>query len=188
MGKDQSFSDFYRDLKEIAGHLLRSERPNHTLQRTALANEAFMRLFGKRRIKDLDVQSALPLAARHMRQVLVDYGRRRLAQKRGGGLVRVPLFESDHSIVRDEDSFLALNQALDELGKLDPRALAVVELKFFRGCTNQEAAKELGVSDGTVEAVWLHARLWLYRSLHTVKKKSSTGYVSQMLTETPQPE
>lgn len=99
--------------------------------------------------------------------MLVDYGRQRRAKKRGGNLIRVPLFESDHSIVRDEDSFLALNEALEELGKLDPRALAVVELKFFHGCTNKETAQQLGVSDGTIEAVWLHARLWLYRALST---------------------
>ncbi|MBS1826578.1 MAG: sigma-70 family RNA polymerase sigma factor [Acidobacteria bacterium] len=172
-----SISDFYADLKEIAGHLLRSERANHTLQRTALAHETFLRLFGKRRLKDIDLEALLPLAAHQMRQVLVDYGRRRRAEKRGGGLVQVPLFESDHSIVRDEDSFLALNEALEELGRLDPRALAVVELKFFRGCTNQEAADELGVSDGTIEAVWLHARLWLYRALNAPPRKSPDGRV-----------
>ena len=165
--QDQSVSEFYAELKVIAEHLLRGERANHTLQRTALVHETFLRFFGKRSIKELDVHTLLPLAAHQMRQVLVDYGRKRRAKKRGGDLVRVPLFESDHSIVRDEDSFLALNEALEELGKLDPRALAVVELKFFRGCTNKEAAQELGVSDGTIEAVWLHARLWLYRALST---------------------
>lgn len=168
----EPLSDFYAELKEIAGHLLRGERDNHTLQRTALVHEAFLRLFGKRGIRDLDRQAFLPLAAHQMRQVLVDYGRKRQAKKRGGGLMRVSVLESDHGFVRDEDSFLALNEALDELGKLDPRALSVVELKFFRGCTNQEAARELGVSDGTIEAVWLHARLWLYRALRTPSEKA----------------
>ncbi|HUS05195.1 MAG TPA: ECF-type sigma factor [Bryobacteraceae bacterium] len=168
----EPLSDFYAELKEIAGHLLRGERDNHTLQRTALVHEAFLRLFGKRSIRDLDRQVFLPLAAHQMRQVLVDYGRKRRAQKRGGGLMRVSVGESDQGFVRDEDSFLALNEALDELGKLDPRAQAVVELKFFSGCTNQEAARELGVSDGTIEAVWLHARLWLYRMLSSPSEKS----------------
>jgi RNA polymerase sigma factor (TIGR02999 family) len=168
-----SFSEFYAGLKEIAENLLRRERPNHTLHRTALANETFLRLFGKRKVHKVDPRELLPFAAHQMRQVLVDYSRRRGSQKRGGDQVRVPLFDSDHFIVRDEDSFLALNKALDELGKLDPRALAVVELKFFAGFTNQEAADELGVSDGTVERVWLHARLWLYRALaHSPEQKS----------------
>ena len=158
-------TEFYAGLQEIAGHLLRRERANHTLQRTALVHETVLRLFGKKSIKEVDLQALLPLAAYQMRQVLVDYGRKRQAQKRGGDLVHVPLFESDQSIVRDQDSFLALNEALDELGKLDPRALAVVELKWFSGFTNKEAAEKLGVSDGTIEAVWLHARLWLYRAL-----------------------
>src|SRR5450432_3264096 len=163
--EQRDLSEFYADLKVIAGHLLRRERANHTLQRTALVHETFMRLFEKRSVKDFDFSALLPIAARQMRQVLVDYGRRRQAIKRGGDMVRAPLFQSDHSIVRDEDSFLALNEALEELGKLDPRALTVVELKFFRGCTNKEAAEELGVSEGTVEVVWLHARLWLFREL-----------------------
>jgi RNA polymerase sigma factor (TIGR02999 family) len=159
--------EFYTELKAIAGFLLSGERANHTLQRTALVHETVIRLFGRRSIKELDLSALVPLAAHQMRQILVDYGRKRLAKKRGGDLKRAALFESDLSIVRDEDFFLALNEALDELGKLDPRALTVVELKFFRGCTNKEAAQELGVSDGTIEAVWLHARLWLYRALST---------------------
>lgn len=159
--------DFYKDLREIAGFLLRAERPNHTLQRTALVNEMFVRLFGSRKIRELDRQLFLPIAARQMRQILVDHGRKRRATKRGGDLVRAPLIESDHCLVRDEDSFLALNEALEALGKLDARALAVVELKFFGGMTNKEAALQLGLSDGTIESIWLHARLWLFRSLNT---------------------
>jgi RNA polymerase sigma factor (TIGR02999 family) len=124
-----------------------------------------MRLLGKRSIETMDFQALRPFAIHQMRQVLVDYGRRRQSQKRGGGWAQVPLFESDHSFVRDEDSFLALNEALDALGKLDSRALVVVELKFFGGLTNKEAAQELGVSDGTIESIWLHARLWLYKKL-----------------------
>lgn len=184
-------SEFYADLKQIAGHLLRKEYANHTLQRTALVHETFMRLFGKRKIRTVDLQSLLPFAAHQMRQVLVDYGRSRRAQKRGRDFVRVPFIDSDHSIVRDEDSFLALNEALEELGKLDPRALAVVELKFFGGLTNKEAAQQLGVSDATVEAVWLHARLWLYRALSApLQNRSSLQHVQRnrsisMISELP---
>ena len=177
--KQLGLDEFYAELKVIAGQLLRRERPNHTLQRTALVNEAFLRLFGKQTIQHVDLGASLPLAVHQMRHVLVDYGRKRRAKKRGGDLVRTPLFESDHAIVRDEDSFLALNEALEELGKLDPRALSVVELKFFGGFTNKEAAEELGVSDGTIEAVWLHARLWLYRAL-----SSRLSIASPAITET----
>jgi len=161
----------YPELREIAGRLLRKERDNHTLQRTALVHEAFLRLFGKKQIRDLAPQEFLAFAAHQMRQILIDYGRKRSAKKRGGDFCRVPMFESEHSFARDEDSFLALNDALDRLGDLDPRALAVVELKFFGGCTNNETAEVLGVSDGTIEAVWLHARLWLLRELNTPARK-----------------
>jgi RNA polymerase sigma factor (TIGR02999 family) len=100
-----------------------------------------------------------------MRLLLIDYARKRLAKKRGGNLSRVVLVDSIHNVLRDEDSILVMDEALGRLGSIDARALRVVELKFFAGCTNDETAEILGCSDGTVEAVWLHARLWLHREL-----------------------
>ena len=155
----------YPELREIAARLLRGERDDHTLQRTALVHEAFIRLFGRSPDQTLSAQNFLGLAAHQMRQILIDYGRKRHAQKRGGEFSRVPLFDANLSAARDEDSLLALNEALDRLGEIDSRALSVVELKFFAGYTNDEAAEILGVSDGTVEADWQFARSWLFGAL-----------------------
>ena len=104
-----------------------------------------------------------------MREILIDYGRRHRAKKRGGDFDRVPLFEIDPSVEEDLDRFLGLDQVLNRLGRIDPRALNVVELKFFGGYTNAETAKILGVSDGTVEADWQYGRSWLFGAL---KEKS----------------
>src|ERR1022692_3605598 len=103
----------YPELREMAARLLRRERDDHTLQRTALVQEAFIRLFGKRPDRTLSTQSFLGLAAHQMRQILIDYGRKHHSQKRGGEFARVPLFEGDRGFARDEDSFLSLNEALD---------------------------------------------------------------------------
>jgi RNA polymerase sigma-70 factor, ECF subfamily len=159
----------YPELRELAGRLLRRERRNHTLQQTALVHEAFMRMLkGKARLKDLPPAEFLALAAHQMRLILIDYGRKHRAKKRGGEFSRVPLFEFEHSFERDEEALLALDEALNRLAKLDQRAVKVVELKYFAGCTNDEVAEVLGVSDGTVEADWLHARLWLRRELRSL--------------------
>ncbi len=149
----------------MASRMLRRERSDHTLQRTALVHEAFIRLFGKQPDQKLDTREFLSLAAHQMRQILIDYGRKHRSQKRGGELLRVPLFEADKGNERDDDSLLALDEALERLGKIDPRALSVVKLKFFGGYTNAEAAVILGVSGGTVEADWQFARSWLFGAL-----------------------
>src|ERR1700730_14332688 len=100
----------YPELREMAARLLRRERDGHTLQRTALVHEAFIRLFGRRPDQTLSAQNFLALAANQMRQILIDYGRKHHSQKRGGEFARVPLFEADSSTARDEHSLLALNE------------------------------------------------------------------------------
>jgi RNA polymerase sigma factor (TIGR02999 family) len=155
----------YSELRDMAARLLRSERHAHTLQPTALAHEAYIRLLGKGLRKDLLPQEFLALAVHQMRQILVDYGRKHYAQKRGAGLNRVPLTEWASRIFRDEDSVVALNEALERLGELDPRARSVVELKFFGGMTNAETAAVIGVCHATIEADWQFARAWLYGRL-----------------------
>lgn len=152
----------YPELRRLAGALLRGERCNHTLQRTALVHEALIRVFGNRPKPDVPQHMLLALTARHMRQALIDYGRRRRSQKRGGAIVRVPLEEHADGCLGNRDSLLSLNGALETLGAFDSRALSVVELKFFCGFTNEEVSKILGVSDSTVEADWQFARAWLY--------------------------
>ena len=155
----------YPELREMASRLLRSERDGHTLQTTALVHEGLIRLFEHPPAAELSTQAFLALAATQMRRVLIDYGRRRGSKKRGGEFCRVPLFDFPMSPNMGQIDLLALNEALDRLEKVDPRAVSVVELKFFLGCTNDETASILGVSDGTIETVWLHARLWLFREL-----------------------
>ena len=156
--------DLYPELREMAARLLRRERDDHTLQRTALVHETFIRLLARRSTHTDSSEGFLARAAHLMREILIDYGRRRHAKKRGGDFARVALFEADQALRtdRDEDGLIALNQALDQLGKIDQRALSVVELKFFCGCTNAEAAKILRMSDGTVESDWQFARSQLF--------------------------
>jgi RNA polymerase sigma factor (TIGR02999 family) len=158
----------------MAGRLLRRERGAHTLQRTALVHEAFIRLFGRCPDQSSSTQDFLSLAAHQMRRILIDYGRKHHSQKRGGGFARVPLFDAEPGAAQDEDSLLALDEALNRLGQIDSRGLAVVELKFFGGYTNYEVGEILGVSDGTVESDWQFARSWLFGILS--EKSRGVGY------------
>lgn len=119
----------------------------------------------RKRLQDIEPAEFMLIAAHEMRRMLIDYARKHRTRKRGGDFARVPLLDSEHGFFRDEDTVIALDNALSRLGETDRRALQVVELKFFAGCTNEETAQILGCSDGTVEAVWLHARLWLHREL-----------------------
>jgi RNA polymerase sigma factor (TIGR02999 family) len=155
----------YPELREMAARLLRRERDAHTLQRTALVHEAFIRLFGRSPSQVASARDFLALAAHQMRQILIDYGRKHGSVKRGREFERVPLFEGDQGVQADVDQFLSLNEALERLARIDPRALSVVELKFFSGHTNDETAEILGVSDATVEADWQFARSWLFGTL-----------------------
>lgn len=157
--------EVYPELREMAGCLMRRERAGHTLQRTALVHETFIRLFGVHPGGTTSVRSFLALAAHQMRNILIDYARRHRSLKAGGGYSRVPLFEVEDGRAQDADALLALNEALDRLGELDERALSVVELKFFGGFTTAEAAAVLQVSDGTVEEDWHFARSWLFGAL-----------------------
>jgi RNA polymerase sigma factor (TIGR02999 family) len=155
----------YPQLREMARRLLRHERPNHTLQPTALAHEAFLKLFGKRPDQTVNTGTFLAFAAHQMRQILIDHGRKHSAKKRGGDFAKVPIFDADHAVTSDLDGLLAIDAALEKLGRIDPRGLEVVELKFFAGFNNAEAAEVMGVSTATVESAWHHARLWLFREL-----------------------
>jgi len=158
----------YSELRRIAARQLRRERPNHTLQPTALVHEAYLRLVDVDRLNVRDRTHLLSLAARLMRQVLVDNARRRRALKRGGDPTLVSL--SEVSIPTDTAAVdvLALDEALNELSSDDPRLSRLVELKFFAGLTIAEAAHALGVSTATVERDWTIARAWLYERLSRV--------------------
>jgi RNA polymerase sigma factor (TIGR02999 family) len=161
----------YPELRAMAGNLMTRERQGHILQRTALVNECFIRLFGNCPSGTISTGNFLAPAAHQMRHILIEHARREAAQKRGNRTVHVPLSEGDGTIEPVEDEWLALDQVLDRLGGIDKRALSVVELRFFCGYTTLETAGILGVSGGTVESDWQFARSWLLRALRTAARE-----------------
>jgi RNA polymerase sigma factor (TIGR02999 family) len=155
----------YPELRRIAARLMRRERSGHTLQPTAVVHEAFLRLANQRTVDWQDRAHFLGIAARVMRQILIEHARRRGAAKRGANPDRVTL---DEALVAGNDpalSMLALDDVLTRLADVDPRGAQVAELRIFGGLTVQEVAHALGVSARTVHADWAMARLWLAREL-----------------------
>lgn len=155
----------YDHLRNLAGGILRRESPGHTLQATALVHEAWMRLSDLGRVEAKDRGHFTAIAARSMRQILVDHARKKKAGKRGGGWDRVTLDAALSNLERGELDILALEQALETLTAQDPRKARVVELRFFGGLSMPEIAEVLGVSVRTAESDWFMARAWLRRSL-----------------------
>lgn len=151
----------YEELRELAGAYLRRERAAHTLQPTALANEAYLRLVDETKIEWRDRAQLLAIAARAMRQILIDHARRRGALKRGGGRERVTLSDAPGIAGDAPLDLLELDAALEALEALDARKSRVVELRFFAGLTLKEVAEALGVSLTTAEDDWYFARAWL---------------------------
>ncbi|MBB6063905.1 RNA polymerase sigma factor (TIGR02999 family) [Pseudoxanthomonas broegbernensis] len=163
--RDRLVDAVYPELRAIAQRQLRNERGGHTLQATALVNEAYLRLSGLDRIQWRDRVHFVHLAARVMREVLVDHARRRSAQKRDGG-ERVSLTALE---LAGEDAggvdVAALDAALDALHRLDPDKAKLVELRYFGGLTIEETAEALGSSPATVKRHWQVARVWLFEAL-----------------------
>jgi len=155
----------YGELRALAGAYMQRERANHTLQPTALANEVYLRLVGKTNIEWRGQAQFLAIAARAMRQILVDHARAKATAKRGGDRARLSL--SDTSGIVDDAAIdvLDLDEALAALHELDPRKAQVVELRFFAGLTTREAAEALQLSTTTVDDDWFMARAWLRRRL-----------------------
>jgi RNA polymerase sigma-70 factor (ECF subfamily) len=159
------FADLYAELRQIAAAYLRTERRDHTLQPTALVNEAFIKLAERTGAAWNDQAHFRASAAAAMRQILVDHARRRGTDKRGGGWMKVSL-DSGVAIGAGMDiDVLALDEALAQLHALDSRKARVVELRFFAGMTCDEAAEVVGVASKTAEADWYMARAWLRRRL-----------------------
>jgi len=154
----------YDHLRQIAGELMNGERRDHTLQPTALVNEAYMKIVELRRIRYRDRQHFFAIAAQMMRRILVDHARARGARKRDGG-ERVVLDISSHLADSPTADILDLDEALLRLEEMEPEKAKVVELKFFGGLTNDELAELLGCSEKTVRRHWKVAKLWLYREL-----------------------
>lgn len=154
----------HQELRRLASFHLRSERPNHTLQSTALVNEAFMRLLGREPADLRNRSHFIAIASRLMRQILVDYARARAAGKRDGGN-RIALDDQlDIPIMQDEE-LVALDMALDALARIDDRQAKIVEMKFFGGLSEPEISEVLGVSRATVTRDWWTARVWLHRQM-----------------------
>jgi RNA polymerase sigma-70 factor (ECF subfamily) len=155
----------YEELRQQAARYLRKERPGHSLQATALINEAFLRLID---VKDVQWQNRahfFAIAANLMRRILVDHARRRDAEKRGGSHMRLTLDEALAMAKEPEVDLLAIDEALDRLAAIDEQQARVVELRFFSGLTVEETAAALGVSPKTVKRDWSVARAWLRREI-----------------------
>jgi RNA polymerase sigma-70 factor (ECF subfamily) len=155
----------YAELKQVAARQLRRERYAQTLQPTALVNEAFVRLVGDRHLAWQNRAHFFAIAARSMRQILVERARARLAVKRGGGGDRVTLDEGLVAAAETPVDLLALDEALERLAALDPVQARLVEMRFFGGLTIEEAAEALAVSPATVKRHWTIARAWLKKEL-----------------------
>ena len=152
----------YAELRRLAGHAMRGERGDHTLQTTALVHEAYMRLAGGRPPMVGDRRHFYALAARLMRRILVDHARGLNAARRGGGALKVPLEQVDAPALAPGTDLLAVDQAIDALAKVDARKAKVVELRFFGGLDVKETARILEVSVPTVVADTRMARAWIY--------------------------
>ena len=157
--------EVYDELKAVASAYLRRERPNHTLQATALIHEAYLKLSQRGQFAVADRSHLMALAARAMRQILVDHARARAAEKRGGGWQRVTLSSIVAITHGDAEDVLAVHEALTRLAAVDLLAASIVEMRFFGGLTEAEIAAELGITERWVGHHWAHARSWLQREM-----------------------
>jgi|SRR5687768_41873 len=156
----------YDELRRLASNYLRRERATHTLQPTALVNEAYLKLVDQRNAKWQNRAHFFGISAQLMRRILVDHARQHQAQKRGGSnQQRLSITSAERVAKQPEVDLLALNEALDELTRMDPQQAQIVELKFFGGLSIDETAEVLGISHATVERDWKMARAWLRRQL-----------------------
>ena len=163
----------YDELRRLAAWHLSNELPGQTLQATALVHEAYLRLVGKEDPQWNGRRHFFGAAAEAMRRILVENARRKKRLKRGGDLERVDVADVEIASPMPDDDLLALDEALDRLTKTDARAAEVVKLCFFVGLTQDQAAKELGLSVATIERVWAFARAWLFREIQKQRKPSA---------------
>jgi RNA polymerase sigma factor (TIGR02999 family) len=165
LAREELMSVVYQELHRLAHHYMKRESPGHTLQTSALVNEAFVRLVEQRDVQWRNRAHFFGIASQMMRRILVDYARSRLYAKRGGGARALSLDEA--LVVSDERSaeVVALNDALDYLAEFDLRKSQIVELRFFGGLSIEETAKVLEVSPGTVMRDWTMAKAWLRREM-----------------------
>ncbi len=155
----------YDELRRLAKNYMRGQRAGHTLQTTALVNEAYLRLIDSSRIDWQNRTHFFAMAARLMRRILVDFARARNSLKRGGNLQKVSFEEALAVPLEPETNLVALDEALKKLAELNPRQSQVVELRYFGGLSEEEIAATLEISVRTVRRDWSIARAWLFRSI-----------------------
>jgi RNA polymerase sigma factor (TIGR02999 family) len=155
----------YGELHQLAVRQMRRERGDHTLQTTALVHEAYLRLCGSEPVDWQNRSHFFAVAAQQLRRVLVDHARRSQSEKRGGGQIKFALDEADGSFSTQSERVLEIDQALARLEILDERAAKVIELRFFGGLSEKEAAETLGISPSTLKRDWDFARTWLASQL-----------------------
>lgn len=163
----------YDELRRLAAWRLANEKPGQTLQATALVHEAYLRLVGEEDPRWNGRRHFFGAAAEAMRRILVENARRKKRLKRGGQLERVDLEEVNLPSPMPDDDLLALDEALTQLAQTDARAAELVKLCFFVGLTQEQAARELGISVSTAERVWAFARAWLFREIQ--KQRNASG-------------
>jgi len=162
--RDALVAIVYKELQRLAHHYMQGERANHTLQTTALVNEAYLRLTDLTRMQWRDRAHFFAMAATLMRRVLVDHARDRARDKRGGGVVFTALEDEPMAAPSSIDA-LALDEALDRLAAIDPQHARIVELRYFAGLTIEETSEALRISPATVKREWTFARAWLHHQL-----------------------
>lgn len=162
---EKLITSVYQELRQLAGYYMRGERADHTLQPTALVHEMFLRLSKSEPVSWQNRAHFFAVAAQQLRRILVNHARDRHADKRGGNPVKVTLSYLNGLSQARELDVLDLNDALDRLEKFEPRAARVIELRFFAGLTEAEAAEALGISIASLKRDWAFGRAWLLRQL-----------------------
>ena len=157
----------YKELRHLAHRYMEGQRPNHTLQTTALVNEAYLRLADQSKPNFTNRSHFFAVAAKAMRQILVDYAKAQQREKRGAGASKVELNEAALISPEQTSAILDVDEALEKLAVLDSRKARVVELRYFGGLNQEEIAEVLKISTVTVRRDWVFARAWLYTELHS---------------------
>lgn len=169
--RDELIPLVQHELRKRAAAYLRRERPNHTLQPTALVNEAYLRLMGQRRVTWVNRAQFFGVAAQIMRRILVDHARDRHAAKRRDG-IRVPLDDDIGAVPAPDCELLMLDEALRALARIDERQARIVELKYFGGLSEEEVGAVLSLSRATITREWQSARAWMYRRLTKGRRRA----------------
>ena len=165
LARDQLMSVVYEELHRLAHRYMKRESPGHTLQTSALVNEAFVRLVDQKNVRWQNRAHFFGIAAQMMRRILVDYARGRNYAKRGGGAQQISLDEGLTVSEGRSAEVVGVHEALEQLAEFDPRKSQIVELRFFGGLSIEETAGVLGVSPGTVMRDWTLAKVWLRREI-----------------------